>query len=87
LCCAAHQQAIDAEKLEADVERCAIAIGKAARYFDTANLQNQSKIAADVKDSVAAFRPKASTAINCTTATSYYCSLPLLHSMACYMQL
>eukprot|EP00953_Heterococcus_sp_UTEX-ZZ885_P023100 12722-Heterococcus_DN1.PRE.1 len=50
--------AIDAEKLEADVERCAIAIGKAARYFDTANLQNQSKIAADVKDSVAAFRPK-----------------------------
>jgi hypothetical protein len=57
-CCTAHTQAIDAEKLEADVERCAIAIGKAARYFDTANLQNQSKIAADVKDSVAAFRPK-----------------------------
>ncbi|KAG5177491.1 dynein heavy chain and region D6 of dynein motor-domain-containing protein [Tribonema minus] len=51
---------IDAELLESEVERLFVSAGKAARYFEAsgAGLQAQARIAADVRDAVAAFRPK-----------------------------
>ncbi|CAM9874991.1 unnamed protein product, partial [Sphacelaria rigidula] len=50
--------AIEAETLEADVERLGTAITKASRVFDNSGKVAQSNICNGIKDKIAAFKPK-----------------------------